>query len=459
MQLKGSNHLLCLKGSNHLLELPKNTQYSKCERYVIIYRARERAIDEILDSLTKSDVTRFVPSAFMSSFLAHVYTAHKEGQAAKAAGLTPGEVDPYPSSLGPLTIALPQPPEAKRPAEAAPSQDDPSQWNLGTPSLYDYETSLSSFAKEKAKSAAGDADDDDDDLCIDSLSLPLRDPLTLSRIEVPVRGDQCTHTKCLDLRSFLTHVLEHSVWQCPVCKKGMTIANMQIDAYLEYILALRETRDLDKVEVNPLNGVPDLTPGLVERDEGDGDEESSGWFSGSEDSDSDKEDEDGAGNANAESEPEDEAVLDAQMDSMDSRLARGTGPGGLFQTQEQRERERERERLRVQHLQEQNARILAEVEAERAEDARRLMARQAENQRLQYGIGRPGPHQGYTQQRQPAYNAPRAPPSVPGRAPGRDDEMSFSDDDGYGSRRPYRRPQPPGAAHGTGLEDDPLDFD
>ena len=61
----------------------------------------------------------------------------------------------------------------------------------------------------------------DDEVQCGETRVSLRCPLVRCRINVPVRGSQCTHPQCVDLNTFLNFSHCNGFWQCPVCSKPL----------------------------------------------------------------------------------------------------------------------------------------------------------------------------------------------------------------------------------------------
>ena len=72
---------------------------------------------------------------------------------------------------------------------------------------------------------------------VHSQKLPLVDPLTLTRIEVPVRSKQCSHVRCMDLGVFLQHARDASQrkakLKCTICSIETKIADLVVDSFIE----------------------------------------------------------------------------------------------------------------------------------------------------------------------------------------------------------------------------------
>jgi DNA uptake protein ComE-like DNA-binding protein len=69
-----------------------------------------------------------------------------------------------------------------------------------------------------------------------SLQIPLYDPLTHCRLIIPVRGSQCLHAACFDLRTHIEHHKHAIEFKCPICRKDAFVDELQVDKYLLYIL-------------------------------------------------------------------------------------------------------------------------------------------------------------------------------------------------------------------------------
>ncbi|EXJ85142.1 hypothetical protein A1O3_05817 [Capronia epimyces CBS 606.96] len=92
-------------------------------------------------------------------------------------------------------------------------------------------------------------DDSDDDVVIaqSALSIDLVDPFTSVIWVTPVRGKDCQHRECFDLKSFLqsrtsrdkkSGVTDPDQWKCPICKRDARPQLLVID---EFLLEVRKT--------------------------------------------------------------------------------------------------------------------------------------------------------------------------------------------------------------------------
>lgn len=78
--------------------------------------------------------------------------------------------------------------------------------------------------------------------------ITLKDPQTLSRIEIPARGQECTHWGCFDLNVYLSANRNIRTWLCPRCNRPLPFEMLVIDAYFEE--ALRMFPDEDEIILN-----------------------------------------------------------------------------------------------------------------------------------------------------------------------------------------------------------------
>ncbi|GIQ84089.1 E3 SUMO protein ligase [Kipferlia bialata] len=91
-----------------------------------------------------------------------------------------------------------------------------------------------------------------------SVGVSLRDPLSLTRMEIPVRSILCTHQRCVDYTTYISFQTQpEDRWVCPMCSKKTPCHTMRVDAYTEYLLSLKETQGVDCVTVDAVTGVPE----------------------------------------------------------------------------------------------------------------------------------------------------------------------------------------------------------
>jgi hypothetical protein len=92
--------------------------------------------------------------------------------------------------------------------------------------------------------------DSDDVVAADnSLNISLTDPFSFQTVNVPVRGVDCKHLDCFDLRTWLEtrprKPTKHGrkepslidVWKCPICDRDARPNNLRIDGFLTSVLA------------------------------------------------------------------------------------------------------------------------------------------------------------------------------------------------------------------------------
>jgi hypothetical protein len=77
--------------------------------------------------------------------------------------------------------------------------------------------------------------------CLTSDMLRLVCPITMERIQGPVRGERCKHLQCFSLNAYLTSNRQmrafNNRWVCPVCTLVLRPADLCFDTYVEKVLA------------------------------------------------------------------------------------------------------------------------------------------------------------------------------------------------------------------------------
>jgi len=95
-------------------------------------------------------------------------------------------------------------------------------------------------------------DGDEDIVCLTSDKMRLRCPITMERIEEPVRGRECQHLQCFGLQVYLASNRQMSAfnnrWVCPVCSLVLRPPDLERDTYVARILA-ETPEDIDEVNV------------------------------------------------------------------------------------------------------------------------------------------------------------------------------------------------------------------
>lgn len=66
---------------------------------------------------------------------------------------------------------------------------------------------------------------------------PLTDPVSAQRIEIPVRGQKCTHVEVFDKDTFLRSNRRKVYWKCPICLLTIKDDQLVVDGLITKILA------------------------------------------------------------------------------------------------------------------------------------------------------------------------------------------------------------------------------
>ena len=73
-------------------------------------------------------------------------------------------------------------------------------------------------------------------------------PISISRIECPVKSVDCNHLACFDLSSFLLLSEQENTTVCPICLKIISLDKLYVDAWLYNILK-ELPDDVETIEV------------------------------------------------------------------------------------------------------------------------------------------------------------------------------------------------------------------
>lgn len=76
----------------------------------------------------------------------------------------------------------------------------------------------------------------DVDISVNAIEVTIKDPWSQKRIEVPIRGKNCTHLECFDAKLYLQFNEQKDKWLCPICKKKVIYANIEVDNFFYQIL-------------------------------------------------------------------------------------------------------------------------------------------------------------------------------------------------------------------------------
>jgi len=106
----------------------------------------------------------------------------------------------------------------------------------------------------------------DDELQLGESRVSLRCPLTIKRMELPVRGVACHHPQCFDLQGYLGFCMTTGVWQCPVCTKSCRFTDLGLDDNMEKII--KETgEEIDQVRLFPNGTYRAITLAEIRRED------------------------------------------------------------------------------------------------------------------------------------------------------------------------------------------------
>ncbi|XP_008211364.1 zinc finger MIZ domain-containing protein 2 isoform X2 [Nasonia vitripennis] len=83
-----------------------------------------------------------------------------------------------------------------------------------------------------------------------SIKVSLKCPITLKRITLPARGQDCKHIQCFDLESYLQLNCERGNWRCPVCTKPAQLEGLEVDQYMWGILNNTNSPDVEEVTID-----------------------------------------------------------------------------------------------------------------------------------------------------------------------------------------------------------------
>lgn len=105
-----------------------------------------------------------------------------------------------------------------------------------------------------AKLQGQDGASEEDIVCLSTNKLKLLCPITMDKVQEPVRGEQCQHLQCFSLDAYLTSNLKMNAfnnrWMCPVCSLIIRPSHLRVDAYVRSILA-STSEDIEEVVILP----------------------------------------------------------------------------------------------------------------------------------------------------------------------------------------------------------------
>ena len=76
----------------------------------------------------------------------------------------------------------------------------------------------------------------------------LTDPILRTRITLPGKSKTCEHIAPFDLKVYLEFNKKSPYWKCPVCSKKLYWDDLFVDSYMQEILSLTKT---DEIELKP----------------------------------------------------------------------------------------------------------------------------------------------------------------------------------------------------------------
>lgn len=117
----------------------------------------------------------------------------------------------------------------------------------------------------RQRQASGGADEEIQ--CLSNDKLQLQCPITMARIDDPVRGERCQHFQCFSLEAYIISNQQirafNNRWVCPVCSLVLRPSDLLRDEYVARVL--RETaEDVEEVAMN-LDGTWRVPPQLQVR--------------------------------------------------------------------------------------------------------------------------------------------------------------------------------------------------
>jgi E3 SUMO-protein ligase PIAS1 len=90
----------------------------------------------------------------------------------------------------------------------------------------------------------------DPDIAAMSSKMSLKDPVSITRITMPVRSTVCTHNQCFDGRFFMQLQEQAPTWSCPICQKTVSFESLCVDKYFEEILNTT-SKSIEQVTIEP----------------------------------------------------------------------------------------------------------------------------------------------------------------------------------------------------------------
>ncbi|ELP90587.1 sumo ligase, putative [Entamoeba invadens IP1] len=67
-------------------------------------------------------------------------------------------------------------------------------------------------------------------------TIPLKCPITKTKMKIPVRGVNCTHVSCFDLENFIRNSTIKQSFNCPICYKPLPVSEIVVDRKVQELL-------------------------------------------------------------------------------------------------------------------------------------------------------------------------------------------------------------------------------
>lgn len=90
----------------------------------------------------------------------------------------------------------------------------------------------------------------DPDIAATSSKMSLKDPVSITRITMPIRSTVCQHNQCFDGRYFMELQEQAPTWSCPICAKTVSFESLCVDKYFEEILNTT-SKNIEQVTIEP----------------------------------------------------------------------------------------------------------------------------------------------------------------------------------------------------------------
>jgi len=109
---------------------------------------------------------------------------------------------------------------------------------------------LNRLRLQNRSTASRSKDSEDGEVICDEIKVSIRDPLSLCRIQTPIRGTGCHHPQCVDLKTYLNYCHHTKTWQCPICMQPLMYRDLAVDLSMDRIIK-EVSSEVDQVRLNP----------------------------------------------------------------------------------------------------------------------------------------------------------------------------------------------------------------